>query len=200
MATQTPNQQGKNTGIQPAAKQKGKLSGGAFVSIALVVLLLGACAAVYFNLGGVKDTVAEVLGLTTIESASSQTAAAQAEIDEQAAAITSEKAALKEREQELDSREKALNDREAQLSEREKAVGEQEETAAQEEQSVAELAAAAEIFAQMDAESAATAIAGMESIDEMVKILTNMPSEQAALVMDEMNSSLVSDILSEMMK
>lgn len=193
MATQTPNQQVRNTGTPPAAKQKGKLSGGALLSIVLVVLVLGVCAAVYLNIAGAKDALAGALGLTTIESASAQRAEAQAGIDEQAAEIAGEKSALKEREKTLDAREKDLSDREA-------AIGGLEGTASEQEQAARELKAAAEIFAKMDATSAAKAIAGMKSVDEMVKILSNMPSEQAALVMNEMESKLASDILSAMMK
>jgi len=193
MATQTPNQQVRNTGTQPAAKKKGKLSGGALLSIVLLVLVIGVCAAVYLNLAGAKDMVADVLGLTTIESASEIRAEAQAEIETQTAEIASEKSALKEREKALDAREKDLSEREAALSDLEAA-------ATEEEQAAKELKAAAEIFAKMDAASAAKAIAGMKSVDEMVKILANMPSEQAALVMDEMDSKLASSILSAMMK
>ena len=178
---------------QHAAKKKRKLSGGALLSIVLVVLVLGVCAAVYLNIAGAKDALAGALGLTTIESASAQRAEAQAGIDEQAAEIASEKSALKDWE-------KALEAREKDLTERESAVGGLEDTVAQQEQAEAELQTAAQIFAQMDAESAAKAIAGTKSVDEMVKILTNMPSEKAALVMDEMDSSVASDILSEMMK
>lgn len=163
------------------------------LSIVLIVLIAGACAAVYFNFFGAKGFVAKVLGLTTIESAAEQRASEQAEIDKQKEEIASEMAALQELEKTLDTREKELNKREADL-------GEQEEATAAQEQAEKELAAAAEIFAKMDPESAAKAIAGMGSVDEMVKILTNMPSEQAALVMDKMSSRLASDILSAMMK
>ena len=197
MATQTPKPKAKQVrqpaAGQHAAKKKGRLSGGAFVSIILLVLVLGACAAVYLNLAGAKDAVAGVLGLTTIESASELRAEAQAEIDAQTAEIANEKAALRERENALEARERDLIEREA-------AVSDLEDTTEEQEQDTAELAAAGEIFAQMDPESAAEAIAGMESVDEMVKILTHMPSDQAALVMDEMDSDLASDILSAMMK
>jgi Mg/Co/Ni transporter MgtE len=70
----------------------------------------------------------------------------------------------------------------------------------QQAQTEEELAAAAEIFAQMDKESAAEAIANMTEVTDMVKILTHMPSEQAAVSMEEMDSDVVTEILSEMMK
>ena len=52
----------------------------------------------------------------------------------------------------------------------------------------------------MDEKSAAKAIAGMDSVNDMVKILASMPSEKAALVMEKMDSDLASEILSQMLQ
>ncbi len=194
----------KSSSVSGASKGKSKLSGGALVSIVLIVLIIGFCAAVYFNLGGVKQTVAQALGFTTAEAAaqdkSEQDAAAQADFEAQNTEIKNKQQKLSEKEDELDARESELNAREEELTGRENAVTEAEREAAQQAQAQADLAAAAEIFAKMEASAAAKAIAGMDSVEDMAKILAAMPREQAALIMQNMKDALKTDILSVMMK
>lgn len=174
------------------------------LSIVLIIAIAGFGAAVYFNLGGVKQSVAEALGMTTVEAAAeeetSQAAAAQAKKDSQDAELKSRQESLSQKEDELTVREIELSEREQQLAVRESAVAEAENEAAQQAQDQADLTAAAEIFSKMNAAAAAKAIAGMDAVEDMVKILSAMPREQAALVMENMKDSLKTKILSEMMK
>ncbi len=189
---------------QSGSKKKSKISGGALLSIVLIIAIAGFGAAVYFNLGGVKQSVAEALGMTTVEAAAeektSQEAAAQAKKDSQYAELKSRQESLSEKENELTVREVELSEREQQLAVRESAVAEAEGEAAQRAQDQADIKAAAEIFSKMKAAAAAKAIAGMDDVEDMVNILSAMPREQAALVMESMKDSLKTKILSEMMK
>lgn len=198
------NQSSKPAGVRPAAAKPKKLSGGAMLSIVLMFAIIAACAAVYFNLGGARQALVSALGMTTVEAAAEKSlqteAAAQAELDEQAEEMEREQSELQEKKDELDARENELNHREQELAARETAVSETEAGAAQEEQAETELAAAAQIFAQMEPKSAAKAIAGMETTEDMVKILMSMSSDHAALIMEEMDSGLVSEILSAMLQ
>ena len=192
----------RNGKSAPNAKPKKKISGGTILAIVLVVAVIGLGAAVYFDLGGTKQMLASTLGLTTMEEANAETAAqaaaAQADFDTQQAKIKSSQESLSQKEDELDARESELNAREHALSEQEAVLAETVDTADQQAQRDQQLDAAAEIFAQMDAASAAKAIAGMDSVADMAQILMRMPSEQAALIMEKMSSSLATKILSEM--
>jgi len=183
-------------------KTKKKMSGGAMMAIVLVVAIIGLSAVVYFDLGGAKQMVASTLGLTTVKQADAEAAklaaAAQADLETEQTKIKSSQESLSQKEEELDARERELNAREQALSEQEAALAETVGTADQQAQRDEQLDAAAEIFAQMDAASAAKAIAGMDSVADMAQILMRMPSEKAALIMENMKSSLVTQILSEM--
>ncbi len=186
----------------PDSGQKKKMSGGTLLAIVLILAIIAAVAAVSFNLGGAKQALATALGFTTVEQADAETSqqalAAQAEYQTQQENIKSSQESLSQKEGELNTRESELDAREQALSEREAEVSATVDAADQQAQRDAQLDSAAEIFAQMDPTSAAKAISGMDSVEDMAQILMRMPSEKAALIMEKMSSSLATQILSVM--
>lgn len=198
-----------NKKMPPAAAvkkkpKKKKMSGGAIFSIFLIILLTGFAAMTYFDLGGVKATVATALNLD--DPTSDQVAAAEAKIKQiqekqdelnlQQGNLVNRQQELEKKGKELEGREQALADKEKALIEREAAVIQSEKTA---EQVAAELKATVEIFEQMDAKAAAKTIGSLESTDYMAALLLAMKSDKAAGILNQMNSKLSTEILSAMM-
>lgn len=197
-----------------AGKPKGKVSAGAVIAVMLLVIMIAAAALVYFNVGGVRQKLADVLqteqAQTDDETAAmdaAQIEQRQSELDAQATQLEEQKAALKtrtdklkEREKTLADNEKALADQEAAVAAREEAVKSAEISAQQAQQEQDNLAATAKIFESMKPAVAATAISGLSTVDEMVTVLLLMPADKAAEILGNMEVKLATKVLSAMMK
>lgn len=195
----TSNNAGLKQIQKPPQKKKKKMSAGALGCIVLVVLFAGALAAVYFDLGGTKQIAASLLKIEPVRTeADEQIKAKQDELDELMKTLDKKESDLDLREDELSTREDGLSAKEGELTQREAAVVKEETEA--DAQREAYLKTVAERFGKMDVKKAASAIAGMETAEDMAKLLLYIPTEQAALVMNQMKSALVTEILSEMMK
>ena len=197
-----------------AGKPKDKVSAGAVIAVLLIVLIIAAAALVYFNVGGVRQKLADALQ-TQQAQADGETAAMdeaqikqrQSELDTQAAQLEEQKASLKtrtdklkEREKTLEDNEKALADQEAALAVREETLKSSESNAQQAQQEQDNLAATAKIFEAMKPAVAATAISGLKTVDEMVEVLLLMPPDKAAEILGNMEVKLATKVLSAMMK
>jgi flagellar motility protein MotE (MotC chaperone) len=194
-----------NTGLKQASakvqKKKKKISAGTLFSIVLIVLIAGACAAVYFDIGGTKQIVASVLELNTPASATedgTDKSAAQAQLDQREAALGKKEEELHQKEVDLKAKEDELSTKEQDLTQRESAVKEIETQV--DEQQKQYYTSVAQIYEKMDVKKAAKAVSGLASTQEMAQVLLYMSSEQAGKVLDEINSAVATEILSEMMK
>ena len=189
------------------AKPKKKISGGAILAIMLVVIIIAAAVVVYLNVGGLRQKLADALQ-TEQAAADGETASVDAaqleekqkELDQMAADLDTQSAALKKKSQELKDKEKALGDQETALKAREETVTAAETDMAQTQQTQDDLTATAKIFESMEPAVAATAIAGLKSVDDMVALLLKMPSDKAADILGNMEAKLATQVLSAMMK
>lgn len=197
-----------------AAKPKSKVSAGGVVAVFLIVIMISATAVVYFNLGGIRQQLADALQTQQAET-DGETAAMdaeqieqrQSELDAQAAQLAEQTAALKSKTEKLKERETALEDNETALAEKETALTAREEAVTSKESSIQEaqqaqddMAATAKIFEAMDPIVAATAISGLNTVDDMVSVLMMIPSDKAAAILGNMEVKLATRVLSEMMK
>ncbi len=199
---------------EKAAKPKSKVSAGGMIAVFLIVVMIAGAAVVYFNLGGIRQQLADALqteqaqtkGETAsmdeaqIEQRQSELDALAVQLDEQAAALKSKTDKLKEREQLIEDNEKALAARETELVAREDAVTSAENSLQEAQQEQDDMAATAKIFEAMDPVVAATAISGLNTVDDIVSVLLMIPSDKAADILGNMEVKLATRVLSEMMK
>jgi len=189
------------------AKKRKSISFAAVFSILLILLIAGAGAAVYFDLGGLKGAV--VCALQTESPEPEETPVPTP--DPQAAALSKLKKSLLDKEQalylkekDLKAKEEELGAKEEQIARREAAVAEAESAKSAAENAAAQaqaaLIASAKIYEQMDPAKAAAAISGLKSVQQMADILTRMASDKAAKIMEQMKSTLATKILSQMVK
>ncbi len=197
-------------GVKPApgaGKPKKKVSAGAMLAILLVVLIIGAVALVYLNVGGLRQKLADALQTEPV-TAEGETAAVdaaelekmQSELEVLSADLNDQSAKLKEKTKELKDKEQLLNERETALKAREEAVAGVEDSITRDQQAQEDLLATAKIFEQMEAAVAATAISGLSAVEDMVALLRVMPSDKAAAILGHMEAKLATRVLSEMMK
>lgn len=194
------------------AKPKGKVSGGAVAAVFLMVIIISAAALVFFNLGGIRQKLADMLQTDQAQGETAAMDAAQieqrqseldtlaAQLNEQAAALKEKTDKLKEREKKLESNEKALADQEKALADREKEVAITLASINEAQQEQDKLAATAKIFEAMNPAVAATAISGLNTVDDMVAVLLLIPSKKAADILGNMEVKLATKVLSVMMK
>ncbi|MGE5495292.1 MAG: MotE family protein [Burkholderiales bacterium] len=193
-----------STGKQTSAKvqkKKKKISAGALLSIVLVVLIAGACAAVYFDIGGAKQIVSSLLELDTPAVAAeggANLSAEQAKFDKREKTLDAKEEELHQKELDLKKLEEDLNAKEQDLDKRESAVKDVEEKVSEQQKQY--YTSVAQIYEKMDVKKAAKAISGLASPQEMAQVLLYMSSEQAGKVLDQINSAVATEILSEMMK
>ena len=187
----------KTVSAHKTATAKKNMPMGTVVCIVVIIAVIGFFVMVYFNIGGLKNTAAELLALDV--PAAADAALAEQQIQQ----AQDERAAIEQKERELNKKEDALADLDEELAAKEEAINAAiEQHASEEAQAKAEqeeLLAAALIFEQMDAGNAAEAISGLETAQEMAQLLMNMASEKAAEILDEMDSELASEIASAMM-
>jgi len=193
----------QNTVKQTSAKvqKKKKISAGALISIVLVVLIAGACAAVYFDIGGAKQIVASLLELDTPAAAAeggADLSAEQAKLDKREKTLDKKEEELHQKELDLKKLEEDLNAKEQDLNKRESEVKDVEEKVGEQQKQY--YTSVAQIYEKMDVKKAAKAISGLTSPQEMAQVLLYMSSERAGKVLDEINSAVATEILSEMMK
>ena len=182
-------------------KKKKKISAGALLSIVLVVLIAGACAAVYFDIGGAKQIVASLLQLDTPAAAvedGGDLSAEQAKLDQREETLGKKEEELHQKEIDLKKLEEDLNTKEQDLNQRESAVKDVEAKVGEQQKQY--YSSVAQIYEKMDVKKAAKAISGLESPQEMAQVFLHMSSEQAGKVLDQINSVVATEILSEMMK
>jgi len=179
-------------------KHKKKLPGGLIASLVLVLLVAGAGAAVYFDLGGIKPVVAEALGLqnqTAVEAAAFQKRSGEiekkeAEVQAAEGNLKNAQAGLTRKETELDEREAKLDQREAELEEQESAL----------EGKKADMEKTVKTFETMDPARAAGIISKLKNAAEMTKILSNLSGKAVAGILENMDPKLAAEVLAEMIE
>lgn len=193
----TAAQQKQKIRAVPKRKAKSSISAGAVLSIILILAVIGFFLAVYFNVGGLKQTAVSMLNLSTptnaqLEATNHQIALAREELQsvkDETKDINARAAELDDKEKQLEARKQALNTRAEQIENEKQQDKDAEET----------IKAASLIFEQMEAKNAARAISELETVQEMALLLTHMASDKAADIMNEMDSDLTSEIASVMM-
>lgn len=182
---------------QPKRKKQSFMSFGAVLSIILILAVIGFFLAVYFDVGGLKNTAVSMLNLSAptnaqLDAVNQQLIAAKEELQ----TVQDETKDLKAKEEELDKKEQQLIARDQALDKKAQDI---EDSKVQEKDAEDTIKAASVIFEQMDAKNAAEAISELETPQEMAELLTHMASDKAAAIMDEMDTKLASEIASEMM-
>jgi flagellar motility protein MotE (MotC chaperone) len=184
-----------------APKKKKKLSGGMILSIFLIVLILGFGAVVYFNVGGMKQTVA---GFLKLSAPVNPTAEQIKEADEKLKAVETAQAALdkataeqKKKDTELNKREKAVTERETASATKEAELDSLKKTLDGE---LADQQATVAMFERMDAVKAAKAIGSMKNTDDIVRLLSAMASDKAAAILDNMDQKVATKVATAMMQ
>ncbi len=207
MATPPAGKLGLSTKPVSTTKPKKKVSGGMVLAIFLVVVIIAAVTLVYLNVGGLRQILADSLQTEQVaaEGESAAIAAAeleqrQKELDELASDLDAQSATLKKKSQDLKDKETALNDQETALEAREEAVAAAEASVQETQQTQDDIAATAKIFENMEPAVAATAISGLDTVDDMVALLMVIPSNKSAAIISNMEAKLATKVLSAMIK
>ncbi len=186
-------------------RQKKKASGALIAGLLLTLLFAAAVGMVYFDLAGFKDATVTALHLsdptkTQLEAldAREQSFAAREE------AIAAEEDAQKAAAKELKTREKTVADKENALAEQEAAQtqkqAELDALAASLDAKQIELTTAIAMFSNMDSERAAKAFSGIKNPADIALLLLHMDSEKSAEILNNMQSSLATKVMSEIIK
>lgn len=185
-----------------AQKKKKKISAGALISIVLIIAIAGVFAAVYFDIGGAKQIAASLLKLEATASADgtggTDNTAEQSQLDKREETLKQKEQELSKKEDELKTKEDELNTKDQDLTQRETTVKDAEKKVGEEQDKY--YTSVSQIYEKMDVKKAAKAISGLTSPQEMAKVLLYMTKDQAGKVLDQINSALATQILSEMMK
>ncbi len=159
----------------------------ALVSLLYILIIAGGAAALYFDLGGIREPVNRFFNMGDL-------------------AIEAQKSVLKDREDALALREKTLAGEkeasaalQAELLDLEKALDKRDKSLAESQQSVEELntqligelenlEAAALIYERMDPATAAEVLIGIENNNFAVRVLKRMKPASAAKVLENMST------------
>lgn len=174
----------------PAPKSSSGALAGFSVFILMLILMIGAGAAIYFNIGGVKPAVANALGLYgEVEQESD-------ELDERVAAIAAKETELAELQLQLEQAQAQLDQDRAALDQEKTDFEKQqaEMTGAQ-----ADAEKTAQTLAEMDPAKAAEIISVLGDSDEAVLILQSIAPEAAAKIMENMDPTLAAQLLSKVL-
>ena len=175
-------------------KNKHHISMGGILCVLIILLVAAAVAAVYFDLGGAKNMAVSALKLDK------PTAAQLAEIDtkqkdlaDAQAKIEQETADQKKTAGEIDKKQAALQQQQTAISMQQAELDKQKQSSETDKATIA-------IFEQMDPAVAANVIQNMASVDDMVKLLTSLKSDKAALIMDHISQNVATQIATQMVK
>jgi flagellar motility protein MotE (MotC chaperone) len=156
---------------------------------------------VYFDLSGAKGILVSLLKLETVtteEGKTTGTSTDQTKLDQREETLNKKQEELNKKEDELKTKEDELKTKEQDITDRENKVKDAEKTV--DDQQKEYFTSVAQIYEKMDVKKAAKAISGLKSTQEMVQVLLYMTKEQAGKVLDQINSTVATQILSEMMK
>lgn len=186
--------------VKDKQKVKKKINISTVICILLLLGAAGFIAAVYFDIGGLKQTIVLTLHLDE------PTAAQLAEVEAQKLELEAQKqefakvsgeqkkteSVQKRTASELEKREKGIADREAAVKTKE------EQLAALETQlntKQVELKAMVAMFEKMDAAKAAAVISGMKNVSDMATILAGMGSDKAGAILNNMDPKIATKVL-----
>lgn len=192
--------------MAPQGKRKKKKAPGALiVGILLTLLFAAAVGMIYFDLAGFKDAAVTALHLgdptkTQLEALDAR----KQSFTEREDAIAAEEDAQKAATKELKAREKAVADKENALAEQEAAQTQKQADldalAATLDAKQIELNSAVAMFSNMDSQKAAKALSGVKSPADIALLLLYMDSEKSAEILNNMQSSLATKVMSEIIK
>lgn len=191
---------------KPTASKSSKSSGGIIACVFLIMLVLAGAALVYFNVGGIGESVVAVISTNLPQNETVDEGPTAEELLKTENDLKKFEETLEKRKQRLDKKEDELIAQEKDLSDREQTLAEQmtafkdesaEVYALAEEQ--ASIKAAAQIFEQMDAAKAAEALSKQKNITYIADLLKAMSEQKAALILDNMDATLTNKVLTEML-
>lgn len=187
-AAKKPQEPDKNDKNARAHKAFSGVIAGISVFLLMTALMLGAVALIYFDVGGIKPTVASALGLyddlnekafeldkraTALDQLQSEQDQEKVELERARAQIEADQAALEQLKEEFEIQQ-AL------------------ETGAQ-----TDIEKTAQTFDEMDPAKAAAIISAMGDTTETLQIMKNVSPEAFARIMEEMDPVLAAKILSK---
>lgn len=186
-------------------RQKKKASGALIAGLLLTLLFAAAVGMVYFDIAGFKDATVTALHLSNPTKTQLEALDAREQsFTQREEAIAAEEDAQKVAAKELKAREKAVSDKERALTDQEAAQtqkqAELDALAASLDAKQIELTGAVAMFSNMDSERAAKALSGIKNPADIALLLLHMDSEKSAEILNNMQSSLATKVLSEIIK
>lgn len=182
-------------------KVKKKINIAAVICILLVLGIAGFGAAVYFDIGGLKQTIVLALHLDK------PTAAQLAEVDAQKKELEVQKQEFSKVSAEQKKTESEQKKTASEFEKREKEIAGKEAAAKTKEEELAaletqlntkqmELKAMVAMFEKMDSAKAAQVIGGMKSVNDMATVLAGMASDKAGAILNNMDPKIATKVLS----
>ncbi|MHB1313887.1 MAG: MotE family protein [Christensenellales bacterium] len=179
-------------------KNKKKLRAGSIFCTVLILVSAGVIAMVYFDLGGFKDLAVSALNLDIPSNAQiAESESGRQEMETKQAQINQALAEQAKTVQELERKQIYLAQQEQLLAARQAELDKQEQAFKAKQSS---MEAMVSIIEQMDPAVAAKTLEKMKNISDMVRLLTNMSSEKAALILNNISLSVAAQIASHMVK
>jgi flagellar motility protein MotE (MotC chaperone) len=162
----------------------------------MTFFLIGSGAAVYFDLGGSKDKLAQILGIySRVEAREAQAASRESEADKLKESLAAVQTAQEKEKASLEKQAADIEKSKAELEEERKQFKEQKLT---DEQRQAELEKMGQALGQMDAAKAADIITKLGDTDQMVFLVRQLTPESSAQVLANMQPDLAAKILQKM--
>lgn len=176
---------------------------GASWLIILVLLLFVVIAAgllVFFNVGGIRDTVMGFL--FSSKAGSNQQSEESLKLQQELKALEDEKNRLKDFENQLntlksqlESRQQELEQRELKLQEREKEIDELQQKLSAQFENIKDIA---KLYENMEGEQAASILSEMSDNQLVIQILKNMSEEKSAEILGLMDAKKAADLTRQM--
>lgn len=178
--------------------KKKKITFGGVMAVFLFLVIVAAGVILYMDLFGSNALLAGLLGWDKpTEEQLQELSTRQAEVE--ALESGSNTTAL-----ELDQLDKALDQREADIARKEDELANKEANLEERERVLSDreyhISEAAGMYKAMDPEKAAAALGGMEYVSDITGILVSMEYEDAAAILDEMETEIATKVAEELMK
>lgn len=189
----------------PGKRQKKKTSGALIVGLLLTVLFAAAVGMVYFDIAGFKEAAVTALHLSDPTKTQLEALDAREQtFTQREDAIAAEEDAQKATAKDLKAREKAVAEKETALAEQEAAQAQRQDElddlASTLDAKKIELSNAVAMFSSMDSVKAAKALSGIKNPADIALLLLYMDSEKSAEILNNMQASLATKVMSEIIK
>lgn len=170
------------------------------IVIALLFIITGVGLSLFFNVGGVRDIVVDLLfpSKKVDDLSSDETNALQQQlkaIEAERKRLAAYEDQLNDLKSQLEDKQQQLEQREAELEQREREVEELQQKLSAQLDNIRDIA---KLYENMEAEQAASILSEMEDRSLIIQILKHMPAERSAEILGEMDSQKAAELTRQM--